>query len=240
MRTALSRKRTTPASPSLADVENGSLPADERADFSPRNNINNAHVGRVKSPRIRMSSSEESAVQKSVLGLLKDAVFGIAFGSLFMAALMLLDYCSVVNLETARVFRQSAAHIFSSSEIIESIGDEAGKKVVLSAEVYNAMKNELSDSREVMNAEMQILEARSRKVTSLKAELGSLRVEYDKLMHDTGLDAFCPECDWGMRMNCQQRVNYMLEQYSDTATTIDCIAKLVSQGKERNGKCIRA
>ena len=109
---------------------------------------------------------------------------------------------------------------------------------LISLDVYDAMAMELSDSKAVIDREGKVVEARTAKEMSLKAELETVKVDYDNLIRSAGLDVFCPTCKWGMGMNCQQRVNYMLETYSDSATTIACIAKLVEEGKTKNGKCL--
>lgn len=176
--------------------------------------------------------------REGVIGLLKDIAGGIILGALGMSILLLLDYSNIINLETARVFRKTAADVFSSPEILEIVEDEFERKLI-SVDAYKTMKNELSDSRAVIDNERTIVAARTAKEISLKAELETVRVEYDKLVKQTGLDVFCPTCNWGMGMNCQQRVNYMLEKYSDSATTVECMAKLVDEGKVKNGKCLK-
>ena len=224
---AFNRKRATPGFPS-ADVE--SLQRQNTNSSSP----NSSSVNQV---RVLLKSSVGGDDHcGGMLKLLQDIVSGIILGTLGMCMLLLLDYYSIINLETARVFRKTASHVFSTPEIHASIEEEIGKQLI-SMNIYNTIINELSDSEAIIANEKRIYEARSTKATSLKDELDTLRVEYDKLIKDTGLDVFCPSCPWGMGLNCQQRVNYMLENYSDTATTIECISKLVTQGKT-NGKCI--
>mmetsp|Transcript_33000 Transcript_33000/g.69458 ORF Transcript_33000/g.69458 Transcript_33000/m.69458 type:complete len:251 (-) Transcript_33000:18-770(-) len=249
MRTALSRKRTKPGSP-LADINTSTniLSSDDeesllrqRSDAVPRNNpfalVSRAKVLLHKICRISAGANSREG-REGVIGLLQDLVGGIALGTLGMSILLLSDYYNIINLETARVFRKTAANVFNTPGILESLEEELERKFI-SMDVYKSIKEELSDSQAVIKNEMKVVGARSIKETSLKAELSLLREEYDGLIKDTGLDAFCPDCKWGMGMNCQQRVNYMLENYSDTATTIECISKLVIEGKTKNDKCLK-
>jgi len=156
-----------------------------------------------------------------------------------MCLLLLLDYYNIINLETGRVVRKTASlHIFNTPEFLEIIKEEMGDKELISLESYNTMTTELSDSEAVLQNESRILDIRTTKANTLKSELDTLRIEYDRLMKETGLDVFCEECTWGMGFNCRGRVNHMLENYSDTATQIECISKLVTQG-QTNGKCIK-
>ena len=227
MSIAFNRKRSTPSFPS-ADVE------------LQRQNTNSSSPNSTSVNQVRVLLKKNSVGGDYcgyIIKLLQDIVSGIILGTLGMCMLLLLDYYSIINLETASVFRKTASHVFSTPEIHADIEEEIGKQLV-SMNIYNTIINELSDSKAVMANEKRIYEARSTKATSLRDELDTLRVEYDKLIIDAGLDIFCPSCPWGMGLNCQQRVNYMLENYSDTATTIECISKLVTQGKT-NGKCIK-
>ena len=227
MSNAFNRKRSTLSFPS-ADVE------------LQRQNTNSSSPNSTSVNQVRVLLKKNSVGGDycgGIIKLLQDIVSGIILGTLGMCMLLLLDYYSIINLETARVFRKTASHVFSTPEIHASIEEEIGKQLI-SMDIYNTIINELSDSKAVIANEKRIYEARSTKATSLRDELDTLRVEYDKLIIDTELDIFCPSCPWGMGMNCQQRVNYMLENYSDTATTIECISKLVTQGKT-NGKCIK-
>ena len=183
-----------------------------------------------------------------IKGLLQDIVCGIALGALGMCFILLLDYSNIINLETARVFRKTASDIFNINTspdilLIESMKDEFQNNEdmrnteLVPMAVYNSMKKELSDSKSVMDSEERIVTVRSKKAALFKEEISLVKVEYGKLYKQLGLEVFCPTCHWGMGMTCKQRVNYMLENYSDTATTIGCIAKLVEQGK-KNGKCL--
>ena len=172
-----------------------------------------------------------------IKSLLQDIVGGIILGTFGMGMLLLMDYYSIINLETARVFRKTAAHVFNTPEIRQQLEEEMVGKKLLPIHEYNTRTKELSDTKAVYENEKRLFDIRSTKATTLKGELAKQRVEYDKLIKETGLEHWCAECLWGMGFNCQGRVNHMLEKYSDTATTIECIAKLVSQGKT-NGKCV--
>jgi len=185
-------------------------------------------------------SNRVGGYREYIIRLLQDIVYGIILGSIGMCLLLLLDYYSIINLETARVVRRTASvHIFNTPEFLEIIKEEMGNKELISLESFNAITTELSDSEAVIQNESRILEIRTTKANTLKSELDTLRIEYDRLMKETGLDVFCEECTWGMGFNCRGRVNHMLENYSDTATEIQCLSKLVQQGKT-NGKCITA
>ena len=183
-------------------------------------------------------SNRVGGYREYVIRLLQDIVYGIILGSIGMCLLLLLDYYSIINLETGRVVRKTASHIFNTPEFLEIIKEEMGDKELISLESYNTMTTELSDSEAVIQNESKILEIRTTKANTLKSELEALRIEYDRLMKAAGLDVFCEECTWGMGFNCRGRVNHMLENYSDTATEIQCLSKLVQQGKT-NGKCIK-
>ena len=182
-------------------------------------------------------SNRVGGYREYIIRLLQDIVYGIILGSIGMCLLLLLDYYSIINLETARVVRKTASHIFNTPEFLEITKEEMGDNELISLESYNTMTTELSDSEAVIQNESRILEIRTTKANTLKSELETMRIEYDKLMKETGLDVFCEECTWGMGFNCRGRVNHLLENYSDSATQIECISKLVQQG-QTNGKCI--
>mmetsp|Transcript_13951 Transcript_13951/g.22770 ORF Transcript_13951/g.22770 Transcript_13951/m.22770 type:complete len:243 (+) Transcript_13951:138-866(+) len=240
MRTALSRKRITPGSPKLADIDNIDEESllRQRHDSKPSNSRSSASPANVLLNRIRLISARDNQGHEGVIGLLQDIVGGIMLGTVGMSILLLLDYSNIINLETARVFRKTASTVFNAPDVISNIQMGIEKKL-MSMDVYNSFKKELSDSQAVIANEQKFFQARSRKVTSLKAELRPLRDEYDELIRKSGLGVFCPDCKWGMGMDCQQRVNYMMENYSDSATVIGCIAKLVNEGKTKNGKCLK-
>ncbi|KAL7541380.1 hypothetical protein ACHAXR_010859 [Thalassiosira sp. AJA248-18] len=236
----MSRQRANPSSPRSTDIDPDEESLLRRSpNLKPRNKPPGSSRAKALFHKICLMSPRDSHEgREGVIGLLQDIVGGIVLGTLGMSMLLLLDYSNIINLETARVFRKTASDIFNAPEILESIKDEIGKDLI-SMDEYNAMKKELADSKAVIDNEQKIIAIRTAKDTSLNAELSSLRGEYDKLIKETGLDAFCPTCHWGMGMNCQQRVNYMLETYSDSATSIGCVNKLVDQGK-KNGKCLKS
>ncbi len=236
MKAVLNRKRSKPGSP-LASAEDEESLANQSKDTIPKSNQPSNRAKVLLQKMCHASVGDNSKIKERVAALLKDVVGGIVLGTLGMSVLLLLDYYSIINLETARVFRKTASHIMFNTPEITAIIEEEDKKLMPMNE-YNIMQKELSDSVAVIESEKKIVGARTMKETTLKAELDSLRGEYDKLIKDTGLDAFCPDCHWGMGMNCQQRVNWMLENYSDTATRIECVSKLVAQGTQ-NGKCIK-
>jgi len=193
----------------------------------------------VQSSYSKHDSNRVGGYREYIIRLLQDIVYGIILGSIGMCLLLLLDYYNIINLETGRVVRKTASlHIFNTPEFLEIIKEEMGDKELISLESYNTMTTELSDSEAVLQNESRILDIRTTKANTLKSELDTLRIEYDRLMKETGLDVFCEECTWGMGFNCRGRVNHMLENYSDTATQIECISKLVTQG-QTNGKCIK-
>mmetsp|Transcript_32727 Transcript_32727/g.60341 ORF Transcript_32727/g.60341 Transcript_32727/m.60341 type:complete len:237 (+) Transcript_32727:101-811(+) len=230
------RTRTKLGSPSSTNSSN----TDEesllrrRADSKPRNKS----LFKVLFHKIcLLSGGDKQGRREGFIGLLQDIVGGIVLGTIGMSILLLLDFSNILNLETARVFRKTASHIFSDPAIIESIEEEIEKKL-LSMDVYNAMKKELADSQAVIEKERKIVEARVAKATSLKAELDPVKKEYAKLMEESGLDWFCPECQWGMGLSCKNRVEFLLDKYPYEATAIEAMAKLVKEGKSKQGKCL--
>ena len=239
MRTALNRNRSRIRSP-LSDIEectnnNTSVEESLEPQTSGLSHGNNSLISRVNF-LLRQNNDGANGRNNNIIKLLKDIVSGILFGALGMSVLLLLDYGNIINLETARVFRRTASEIFNNPEIFESIGGDLDKRVI-SLDAYNAMQKELSDSKVVIESEYSIFTARSTKDANLKAELATLKKEYDTLIQKAGLDVFCPHCKWGMGMSCQQRVNYMLESYSDTANYIECVNKLVEEGKTKK-RCL--
>jgi len=243
MRTALSRKRTKPGSPCVGDGSNGDEESVLRGRLysKPRNNKSSPYpygLAKVLLKKTCHASEGGDRGREGFVGLLQDIVGGIALGTLGMSVLLLLDYSNLINLETARVFRKTASDMFNDPEIITVIEEEIDKKLV-STDAYNAMKKELSDSEAAIHSQSKLVEARAAKAASLKAELGPATEEHEKLMKEAGLGDFCPDCPWGMGLTCRKRVEYLLENYSDDATTIGCIAKLVKEGKTKNGKCLK-
>lgn len=238
----MSRKRSTHGSPpTTANDQDEESPFQQRPDQNPANKLSTSPVKVLinKIKRLALGTANES--NEGVTGLLQDLVGGIVLGALGMSILLLLDYANIINLETARVFRKTAsANIFNNPELIEMLREEineSGSELIPMAD-YHAITKELSDSKAVIDEETKIVNARTKKETALKGEIDSIRGEYNQLYKDLGLEIFCPTCHWGMGMNCKQRVDYMLENYSDTATTMGCIWKLVEQGK-KNGKCLK-
>mmetsp|Transcript_26797 Transcript_26797/g.56581 ORF Transcript_26797/g.56581 Transcript_26797/m.56581 type:complete len:240 (-) Transcript_26797:325-1044(-) len=236
MRTALTRKRAKLGSADNGNTDEESL-LKHRSD-SKYPNSSSSNPANALFNKICLFQNEDNNASNAIIKLLQDIVSGIMLGSLGMCLLLLLDYSNIINLETARVFRKTASEVFSTPEMIESIEKELDRKLI-SMKVYNAIEKELSDSKAVIESEQKLLDIRTMKFTKNKAELATTREEYNKLMKEAGLDVFCPECDWGMHMNCQKRVEYLLETYSDTATTIECIRKLVEQAASKNGKCLK-
>ena len=232
----LSRKRTKPGSTHpITDSTNGK---DEESLFrripdSNRTTRSSASLFKIIIHKICNISGagDKQKGRDSIIGLLQDIVGGIVLGTLGMSILLLLDYSNIINLMTARVFRKTASDVFRTPNFDSIEIDEENGKMLLPINAYNAMKKELSDSQAAIHKEQKIVDARTNKATSLKAELSSLKVEYDRLMKETGLDVWCPTCRWGMGLTCLNRVEYLLETYSDSATTIECITKLVKQGK---------
>ncbi|KAL9191334.1 hypothetical protein ACHAXT_001040 [Thalassiosira profunda] len=230
-----SRKRTTHASP-LSDVNDDRdaeslLRRSSAAQSSKRTSANRA---KILVHKICLMSAD----QEGIVGLLQDIVIGIVLGTLGMSVLLSLDYAGIINLETARVLRKTASEVFNDLDMMEGMEEELEMKI-LSSEAYTAMKKELLDSQAVMEKEENLYNARTAKVATMQTELGPLREEYDKLMKESGLSQFCPDCHWAMKMSCQQRVDHLLEQYSDSATTIGCIANLVKEAPSKNGRCLK-
>ncbi|KAL7548235.1 hypothetical protein ACHAWF_011526 [Thalassiosira exigua] len=238
MEHSMNRKQTKPRSPRRSTVINST---DEESLL--RRNVHSEPTGNFSARLARgliFKTCLASARGEGFIGLMQDIVCGIVLGTVGMSLLLLLDYFNVVNLESARVFRKTASHVLNSNELFLDMEKEIDKRLELVPVAdYNAMIKELSDSKAVIENQGKVFSARLRKEAALKDELNLLRVEYDKMMIEAGLDTFCPSCRWGMGMNCQQRLNYMLETYSDSATTIECIKKLVDDGKTKNGKCLR-
>ena len=231
MRTALSRKRVFGSQPERLDDKNKDEESLLRRD---------KQSGSVTGSPAKASFNKifaGSNHSRGIVGLLQDIMGGVFLGTMGMSLLLLLDYSNVINLETARVFRRTASDMFSAPETVQVIESEIGMKLV-PMESYDAMQKELRDSRAVIEQSRTLAEVRAKKATSMKSELEPLKGEYDALIKQTGFDVFCPDCHWGMGMNCQKRLEYILENYSDTATRIVAIGKLVKEGVEKNGKCI--
>lgn len=179
----------TPGSPSTDIIDGASSPSD--VESLQQQNANSSSDSRVN--RVLLQKNERSYDNRGgIIKLLHDIVSGIIIGTVCMCILLLLDYYSIINLETARVFRKTASHVFSTPEIHASIEEEIGQQLI-SMNIYNTIINELSDSKAVIANEQRIYEARTTKATTIKGELDILRVEYDKLIKDTGLDVFCPD-----------------------------------------------
>lgn len=236
-----SRKRGTPGSPFSGNEtpDEESLLRPRRPDSTPQKKTPSASLAKVLLHKICLISvGDNTESREGFIGLLQDIVGGIVLGTLGMSVLLLLDYANIINLETARVFRKTASYIvFDTPDVLESMKEESDKKII-SMDIYNAMQKELSDSQATIKEERNIIGARTMKAASLQRQLDSLREEYKKFFRQAGLGDFCPNCPWGMGMTCQGRVNYMLEHYSDSATPIECISKLVEQGQKKNGRCL--
>ena len=179
----------TPGSPSTDIIDGALSPSD--VESLQQQNANSSSDSRVN--RVLLQKNERSYDNRGgIIKLLHDIVSGIIIGTVCMCILLLLDYYSIINLETARVFRKTASHVFSTPKIHASIEEEIGQQLI-SMNIYNTIINELSDSKAVIANEQRIYEARTTKATTIKGELDILRVEYDKLIKDTGLDVFCPD-----------------------------------------------
>ena len=188
----------------------------------------------------RSSSGRDSGGTTGPLrGVLNDVVGGIVLGSAIMCLLFLLDFCNVINLSTARVLRKASTDAFNAPELIRSLNEDSDGRIYLSSHDWYAFQKELRDSKYIIDEEQKVLEARGAKARNIENEINMFKPTYDKLVIDAGLDVFCPTCDWGMGMNCQARVNYLLEKYSDSAKTIEVMNKLVKEGKAKNGRCLK-
>ena len=198
---------------------------------------------RSSSGRRRESSGRDpGGTVGSLRGVLNDLVGGVVVGSAVMTLLFLMDFCNIINLSTARALRKASTDAFNAPEVIRSLNEDSksgdGRRY-LSSHDWFAIQKELRDSKYIIGEEQKVLEAREAKARSIKSEISIVKPTYDRLMIDAGLDVFCPTCDWGMGMNCQARVNYLLEKYSDSAKTIEVINKLVKEGKVRK-RCLKS
>ena len=204
------------------------------------NHGNKTSVNKIRASEASGSkpSGNSKKVHFGMISLMKDILVGIWLGTMGMCVLFLLDYSNIMNLGSVRTFRKLAPHVPSNPEIVETIEEVIGK-MLMPVDVYSAMHQELADSQAVIQNERRILDARTLKVKSLKTELTLLRTQYDSLMKQTGLDAFCPDCKYCPGVSCRNRVDYLLEQYSDDGTTIGFMSILVNEGK-KNGNCIKS
>jgi len=208
------------------------------------NKSESAWIGQRSSSVRRLESSgrDSGGTIGPLRGVLNDLVGGIVLGSAIMCLLFLMDFCNIINLSSARAIRKASTDAFNAPEIIRSLNEDGsgnGRRYLSSHDWY-AIQKELRDSKYIIGEEQKVLEAREAKARNIKSEISRFKPTYDRLLVDAGLDVFCPTCEWGMGMNCQARVNYLLEKYSDSAKTIEVINKLVEEGKVKNGRCLKS
>ena len=144
----------------------------------------------------------------AIIPILQDIIIGTLFGIAIMTLLLPLP---------TYLFRTALVEMINSPEILE------------------ILQKESSQAQMVIASERIMLAAREKKAHFLRNQvLRPLREEYNQLLGETGLDKFCDECHWGQGVNCEARVTYLLEKYSDSATTIYAKSDLINQGR-----CIR-
>lgn len=162
-----------------------------------------------------------------VIELLQDALWGLGIACVFVVVLLLFDL--QFNRDNA-IFRSSSSFSLSP-DTIKILESETGNKYI-PMQTYQSIMDEIHNAHTTIEHEEQILQSRNNKFRSSVFTLaGPLRKEYELLMKQTGLNAFCKECIWGMGMSCQNRVEYMLDKYGDNIGGVEVMASLLKEGK---------
>ena len=175
----------------------------------------------------------ENSSSSYLLTIIKDVISGTILGVFFLMILIFLDYRNIVQLGSARAFRQAAFELMTDPETVKTIEENIDIKFI-PVDVYNSMTEEIARNNEKITKNDSLkqheedLMKRKEELESLRKEHEEVKAKGDKLL---GLDKWCDSCKggWG---NCGARIKYLMDTYHtpEIKGKVDIMAE---------GKCIK-
>eukprot|EP00986_Skeletonema_menzelii_P009641 scaffold4424_cov154-Skeletonema_menzelii.AAC.1 len=170
--------------------------------------------------------------------LLRDTIYGVTIGLLFLLTLFLLDYHSIISIGSTKAFQSVGMELLSDPEVITAIESTLDIKL-MPLDGYTAMKAEIASNLELIQShnkdENALLVKYTNQLSSLSEEIKSIQMEHTKLTQEIttklGLEAWCGECkgNWG---RCDQRVEYLKNTYGNSVM-------MSKAGLIKEGLCIK-
>ena len=146
--------------------------------------------------------------------------------------LIFLDYRNIVQLGSARAFRQAAFELMTDPETVKTIEENIDIKFI-PVDVYTSMTEEIQRNNEKIanNDQLKLHEddlvEKTAQLEVLKKEHAEVKAKGNSLL---GLDKWCDTCKggWG---NCGMRVKYLMDTYHtpEIKAKVDIMA---------TGKCV--
>ena len=175
----------------------------------------------------------ENSSSSYLLTIIKDVISGTILGVFFLMILIFLDYRNIVQLGSARAFRQAAFELMTDPETVKTIEENIDIKFI-PVDVYNSMTEEIARNNEKITKN-DSLKQHEEDLIKRKEELESLRKEHEEVKAKgdqlLGLDKWCDSCKggWG---NCGARIKYLMDTYHtpEIKGKVDIMAE---------GKCIK-
>ena len=153
-------------------------------------------------------------------------------GVFFLMILIFLDYRNIVQLGSARAFRQAAFELMTDPETVKTIEENIDIKFI-PVDVYTSMTEEIQRNNEKIanNDQLKLHEddlvEKTAQLEVLKKEHAEVKAKGNSLL---GLDKWCDTCKggWG---NCGMRVKYLMDTYHtpEIKAKVDIMA---------TGKCV--
>ena len=169
--------------------------------------------------------------------LLRDTIYGVSLGLLFLLTLFLLDYHSLISIGSTKAFQTVGMELLGDPEVITAIESSLNVKL-MPLDGYTAMKAEITSNLELIsskeedgNGEESLLGKYTNQLSELEQEMKNVQIEHTTLTNEIntklGLDGWCGECKgkWG---RCDQRVEYLKNTYGNNV--IRSKAELIKEG----------
>ena len=189
-------------------------PATSGGGSSSGGNGNNPAIVLLRKVMMLTSVTSDNTSTNYLLTIIKDVISGTILGVFFLMILIFLDYRNIIQLGSARAFRQATFELMTDPETVKTIEENIDVKFI-PVDVYTSMTEEITRNNEKINKNEQ-LKLHEEDLTKKKAELEKITKEYTDIKtkgdNMLGLDKWCDACKggWG---NCGARVKYLMDTY---------------------------
>ena len=152
---------------------------------------------------------------RGIIVVLKEIVVGLIIGAMIVFTLIFLDHRNIIHLQSAHNARNAAFQLLTDPETISNIEESADLKIINMSD-YESMKKEIDTATVRIKEHEDKLSEQTKELEEKSKEIESMKDDYEKLMNDPvlGLDKFCGECTWAGKITCDQRVQFMKDNYN--------------------------
>ena len=159
---------------------------------------------------------------EQIISVLRDIIVGSILGLLTISFIMFLDHRNIIHLQSAHNFRDAAFNnlLHNDPETISYMETNMDMKFMPMGE-YNSTLKEIDKAMQEKDRLVKLLLERTVEGNEKKEVLDTLSKEYNDLLSNPvlGLDNLCGSCKWGGAGTCDERVQYLMNNYGLSLVT---------------------